>query len=105
MSRLHHPGADVDSAGASSVGTAATRADRILIVRCKNHDFIDVEVTASALTIEGRDVTSFVLRDISARKRLVGCCGGIFPGLHFASAGYHLWRYEGLAFVPHCVSR
>ena len=48
---------------------AAARADRVLLVRCKSKDFIDVELTASALVIDERDVTSFVLRDVSARKR------------------------------------
>lgn len=48
---------------------AAASADRILIVRCKNKDFIDVEVTASPLVIDDRELTSFVLRDVSARKR------------------------------------
>jgi PAS domain S-box-containing protein len=48
---------------------AATRADRILIVRCKNKDFIDVEVTASPLLIDQRETISFVLRDVSARKK------------------------------------
>jgi diguanylate cyclase (GGDEF)-like protein/PAS domain S-box-containing protein len=47
---------------------AATRADRILIVRCKSKEFIDVEVTASPLVIDEREVISFVLRDVSARK-------------------------------------
>jgi diguanylate cyclase (GGDEF)-like protein/PAS domain S-box-containing protein len=48
---------------------AAMRADRILIVRCNNKDFIDVEVTASPLLIDGREVISFVLRDVSARRK------------------------------------
>jgi diguanylate cyclase (GGDEF)-like protein/PAS domain S-box-containing protein len=48
---------------------AAAKADRTLLVRCKNKAFIDVEVTASPLSIDGRDVTSFVLRDVSARRR------------------------------------
>lgn len=48
---------------------AAARPDRILLVRCKNKDFIDVEVTASPLFIDAHEVTSFVLRDVSARKR------------------------------------
>jgi len=43
--------------------------DRILIVCCKNKDFIDVEVTANPLVIDQRAVISLVLRDISARKR------------------------------------
>jgi len=47
----------------------AASPDRILIVRCKNMDFIDVEVTASPLIVDEREVTSFVLRDVSARKR------------------------------------
>ena len=48
---------------------AATRADRILIVRCHNKDFIDVEVTANPLMIDEREVISFVLRDVSARRK------------------------------------
>ena len=48
---------------------ATADAERILIVRCKDKEFIDVEVTASSLMIEAREVTSFVLRDVSARKR------------------------------------
>ncbi len=48
---------------------AAASPDRILIVRCANGEFIDVEVTANPLSIDGREVTSFVLRDVSARKR------------------------------------
>ena len=48
---------------------AASQLDRILIVRCKNKDFIDVEVTASPLMVDDREVTSFVLRNVSARKR------------------------------------
>jgi diguanylate cyclase (GGDEF)-like protein/PAS domain S-box-containing protein len=48
---------------------ATSRLDRILLVRCKNKDFIDVEVTASPLTVDDREVTSFVLRNVSARKR------------------------------------
>ena len=50
---------------------AHTDADgeRILIVRCKSKDFLDVEVTANALVIDEREVISLVLRDVSARKR------------------------------------
>ncbi|HEY6927074.1 MAG TPA: CHASE4 domain-containing protein, partial [Steroidobacteraceae bacterium] len=48
---------------------AAASPDRILIVRCKSKEFIDVEVTASPLTVDEREVTSFVLRDVSAWKR------------------------------------
>jgi diguanylate cyclase (GGDEF)-like protein/PAS domain S-box-containing protein len=48
---------------------ASARADRILIVRRKNKEFIDVEVTASPLMIDGRESISFVLRDVSARKK------------------------------------
>jgi diguanylate cyclase len=48
---------------------AAASDDRVLLVRCKDKRFIDVEVTASPLVIDGRNVTSFVLRDVSARKR------------------------------------
>lgn len=48
---------------------AAASTDRTLLVRRKDKEFIDVEVTASPLAIDGRDVTSFVLRDVSARRR------------------------------------
>ena len=48
---------------------ASVRPDRILIVRRKNKEFIDVEVTASALLIDDRESISFVLRDVSARKK------------------------------------
>ncbi|MEP7244848.1 MAG: EAL domain-containing protein [Gammaproteobacteria bacterium] len=48
---------------------AVSREDRILIVRCKGKRFIDVEVTASSLLIDGREVISFILRDVSARKK------------------------------------
>src|SRR5204863_6416865 len=48
---------------------AAATNDRILIVQCKGKQFIDVEVTASPLTLDGREVVSFVLRDVSARKK------------------------------------
>lgn len=48
---------------------AASQLDRILIIRCKSRDFIDVEVTASPLVVDDREVTSFVLRNVSARKR------------------------------------
>jgi diguanylate cyclase (GGDEF)-like protein/PAS domain S-box-containing protein len=48
---------------------ASVRPDRILIVRRKNKEFIDVEVTASPLFIEEREAISFVLRDVSARKK------------------------------------
>ena len=48
---------------------AAARNDRVLLVQCKDNDFIDVEVTANPLVVDEREVTSFVLRDISARKR------------------------------------
>jgi diguanylate cyclase (GGDEF)-like protein/PAS domain S-box-containing protein len=48
---------------------ATASDDRILIVRSKDKEFIDVEVTVSPLMIDGREVTSFVLRDVSARKR------------------------------------
>ncbi len=48
---------------------AAVSRDRILLVRRQNKEFIDVEVTASPLVIDDRDVTSFVLRDVSGRKR------------------------------------
>jgi diguanylate cyclase (GGDEF)-like protein/PAS domain S-box-containing protein len=48
---------------------SAANPDRILLVRCKNKSFIDVEVTVSPLTIDEHEVISFVLRDVSARKR------------------------------------
>jgi diguanylate cyclase (GGDEF)-like protein/PAS domain S-box-containing protein len=44
-------------------------SDRVLIVRCKSKEFIDVEVTANALVIDEREVISLFLRDVSARKR------------------------------------
>ena len=44
-------------------------ADRTLLIRGKSKDFIDVEVTASPLVIDERDVTSLVLRDVSARRQ------------------------------------
>lgn len=47
----------------------AASADRTLLVRCKDREFIDVEVTANPLAIDSREVTSFVLRDVSARRR------------------------------------
>ena len=48
---------------------AVAPKDRILIVCCNNKRFIDVEVTASPLTLDDREVVSFVLRDVSARKK------------------------------------
>ncbi len=48
---------------------AAASTDSIVLVRCKGRDFIDVEMTAGPLVVDERDVTSFVLRDVSARKR------------------------------------
>ena len=47
---------------------AATMADLALQVRCQDGQLLDVEVAASPLNIDGREVISFVLRDISARK-------------------------------------
>ena len=47
---------------------AATMADLALQVRCHDGQLLDVEVSASPLSIDGREVISFVLRDISARK-------------------------------------
>jgi diguanylate cyclase (GGDEF)-like protein/PAS domain S-box-containing protein len=47
---------------------AATMADLALQVRCQDGRLLDVEVSASPLVIDGREVISFVLRDISARK-------------------------------------
>ncbi len=49
---------------------AAASPDSILLIRSKSRDFIDVEMTAGPLVVDGRDVTSFVLRDVSARKRV-----------------------------------
>ena len=47
---------------------AATMADLALQVRCQDGRLLDVEVSASPLNIDGREVISFVVRDISARK-------------------------------------
>ena len=47
---------------------AATLSDLALQVRCHGGQLLDVEVSASPLTIDGREVISFVLRDVSARK-------------------------------------
>ena len=47
---------------------AATRPDLALQVRCHDGQLLDVEVSASPLSIDGREVINFVLRDISARK-------------------------------------
>src|SRR5262249_43700781 len=47
----------------------ATHSDHALQVRCRDGRFLDVEVTATTLIIEEREVMSFVLRDVSARKR------------------------------------
>jgi len=47
---------------------AATLSDLALQVRCHDGQLLDVEVSASPLTIDGREVISFVLRDVSARK-------------------------------------
>jgi diguanylate cyclase (GGDEF)-like protein/PAS domain S-box-containing protein len=48
---------------------AAANLDRILIVRRKDRKFIDVEVTANPLLTDDGQVISFVLRDVSARKK------------------------------------
>jgi diguanylate cyclase (GGDEF)-like protein/PAS domain S-box-containing protein len=48
---------------------AAARPDKTLMARNKNKDLIDVEVVTSCLMIDEREVTSFVLYDVSARKR------------------------------------
>jgi diguanylate cyclase (GGDEF)-like protein/PAS domain S-box-containing protein len=47
---------------------AATLPDLALQVRRHNGELVDVEVSASPLSIDGREVISFVLRDVSARK-------------------------------------
>ena len=47
---------------------AASLSDLALQVRCHDGRLLDVEVSASPLTIDGREVISFVLRDVSARK-------------------------------------
>ena len=47
---------------------AASMADLALQVRRQDGSLLDVEVAASPLNIDGREVISFVLRDISARK-------------------------------------
>ena len=47
---------------------AATMSDLALQVRCQDGSLLDVEVSASPLNIDGREVISFVLRDISARR-------------------------------------
>lgn len=47
---------------------AATLSDLALQVRCQDGRLLDVEVSASPLNIDGREVISFVLRDVSARK-------------------------------------
>jgi diguanylate cyclase (GGDEF)-like protein/PAS domain S-box-containing protein len=47
---------------------AASLSDLALQVRCHDGQLLDVEVSASPLTIDGREVISFVLRDVSARK-------------------------------------
>src|SRR5262245_10212033 len=43
-------------------------SDMALQVRCSDGRLLDVEVSASPLDIDGREVISFVLRDVSARK-------------------------------------
>jgi diguanylate cyclase (GGDEF)-like protein/PAS domain S-box-containing protein len=45
------------------------RPERILLVRCKDKQFIDVDITVSPLQVDTREVISFVMRDVSARKR------------------------------------
>ncbi len=47
---------------------AASRSDLALQVRRHDGQLLDVEVSTSPLSIDGRDVVSFILRDISARK-------------------------------------
>jgi diguanylate cyclase (GGDEF)-like protein/PAS domain S-box-containing protein len=46
----------------------AASSDLALHVRCQDGRLLDVEVSASPLNIDGREVISFVLRDVSARK-------------------------------------
>ena len=48
---------------------AHAHPDRLLMIRSKSKDLLDVEVTVTTLSIDGREVISFVLRDVSARKR------------------------------------
>ena len=47
----------------------AASADRAIQVRCRDDRLLDMEVTATTLMIEDREAVSFVLRDVSARKR------------------------------------
>jgi len=48
---------------------SATQADLPLQVRCHDGRLLDVEVSSSPLVVDGREVISFVLRDVSARKQ------------------------------------
>lgn len=47
---------------------AASMSDLALQVRRSDGHLLDIEVSASPLSIDGREVISFVLRDVSARK-------------------------------------
>ena len=47
----------------------AAAVDNSLQVRCKDDSLLEVEVSSSTLVIDEREVISFVLRDVSARKR------------------------------------
>jgi diguanylate cyclase (GGDEF)-like protein/PAS domain S-box-containing protein len=46
----------------------ASMSDLALQVRRSDNQLLDIEVSASPLSIDGREVISFVLRDVSARK-------------------------------------
>jgi diguanylate cyclase (GGDEF)-like protein/PAS domain S-box-containing protein len=48
---------------------SAAMSDLALQIRCHDGQLLDVEVSASPLNIDGREVISFILRDVSARKR------------------------------------
>lgn len=60
---------DGDVLQPSTPGTGEANAERILIVRRKDRQFIDVELSCNILRVDGRNVASVVLRDVSARKR------------------------------------
>jgi diguanylate cyclase (GGDEF)-like protein/PAS domain S-box-containing protein len=47
----------------------AAAGDHSLQVRCKDGSLLEVEVSSSSLVVDDRDVISFILRDVSARKR------------------------------------
>jgi diguanylate cyclase (GGDEF)-like protein/PAS domain S-box-containing protein len=47
----------------------AAAGDHSLQVRCQDGTLLEVEVSSSTLVIDDREVISFVLRDVSARKR------------------------------------